>query len=64
VRDRKYIIVIIIMLLSHEILIYMDNWRLGGMSWMDLDSVGQQSGVLVAFIPPVSIKDCSLHWIL
>jgi hypothetical protein len=30
---------------------------------MDLDMVGQQSGALVAFVPPVSIKDCSLHWI-
>jgi hypothetical protein len=28
---------------------------------MDLDLVGQQSGALVAFVPPVSIKDCSLH---
>jgi hypothetical protein len=28
---------------------------------MDLDLVGQQSGALVAFVPPVSIKDRSLH---
>jgi hypothetical protein len=28
---------------------------------MDLDLVGQQSGALVAFIPPVSVKDRSLH---
>jgi hypothetical protein len=28
---------------------------------MDLDLIGQQSGALVAFVPPVSIKDCSLH---
>jgi hypothetical protein len=28
---------------------------------MDLDLVGQQSGALVAFVPPVSIKDCLLH---
>jgi hypothetical protein len=40
---------------------YMDNWRPGGMGWMDLDLVGQQSGALVAFVPPVSIKDRSLH---
>jgi hypothetical protein len=40
---------------------YMDNWGLGGTGWMDLDLVGQQGGALVAFIPPVSINDCSLH---
>jgi hypothetical protein len=40
---------------------YMDNWRPGGMGWMDLDLVGQQSGALVAFVPPVSIKYRSLH---
>jgi hypothetical protein len=28
---------------------------------MDLDLVGQQSGALVAFVSPVSIKDRSLH---
>jgi hypothetical protein len=39
----------------------MDNWRPGGTGWMDLDLVGQQSGALVAFVPPVSIKDRSLH---
>jgi hypothetical protein len=39
----------------------MDNWRPGGTDWMDLDLVGQQSGALVAFVPPVSIKDCSLR---
>jgi hypothetical protein len=32
-------------------------------AWMDLDLVGQQSGALVVFVPPVSIKDRSLHWI-
>jgi hypothetical protein len=31
------------------------------MGWMDLDLVGQQSGALVAFVPPVSIKNRSLH---
>jgi hypothetical protein len=31
--------------------------------WMDLDLVGQQSGALFACVLPVSIKDCSLHWI-
>jgi hypothetical protein len=31
------------------------------MGWVDLDLVGQQSGALVAFVPPVSIKDRSLH---
>jgi hypothetical protein len=40
---------------------YMDNWRPGGTGWMDLDLVGQQSGTLVAFVPPVSIKNRSLH---
>jgi hypothetical protein len=40
---------------------YMDNWRPGGTGWMDLDLVGKQSGTLVAFISPVSIKDRSLH---
>jgi hypothetical protein len=40
---------------------YMDNWRPGGTGWMDLDLVGQQSRALVAFVPPVSIKDRSLH---
>jgi hypothetical protein len=39
------------------------NWRPGGMGWMDLDLVGQQSRALIAFILPVSIKDHSLHWI-
>jgi hypothetical protein len=39
----------------------MDNWRLGGTSWMDLDLVGQQSGALVAIVPPMSTKDRSLH---
>jgi hypothetical protein len=29
--------------------------------WMDLDLVGQQSRALVVFVPPVSIKDRSLH---
>jgi hypothetical protein len=28
---------------------------------MDLDLVGQQGGALVAFVPPVSIKERSLH---
>jgi hypothetical protein len=28
---------------------------------MGLDLVGQQSGALVAFVPPMSIKDHSLH---
>jgi hypothetical protein len=40
---------------------YMDNWRPGGTGGMDLDLVGQQSRALVAFVPPVSIKDRSLH---
>jgi hypothetical protein len=40
---------------------YMDNWRPGGAGWIDLDLVGQQSGALAAFVPPVSIKDRSLH---
>jgi hypothetical protein len=31
--------------------------------WMDLALFGQQSGVLIAFVPPVSIQDRSLHWI-
>jgi hypothetical protein len=31
------------------------------MGWMDLNLVGQQSRALVAFVPPVSIKDRSLH---
>jgi hypothetical protein len=31
---------------------------------MDLDLVGQQSGPLVAFVPPVSIEDRPLYWIL
>jgi hypothetical protein len=39
---------------------YMDNWRPDGTGWMDLDLVGQQSKALVAFVPPVSIKDRSL----
>jgi hypothetical protein len=40
---------------------YMDNWRPNGTGWKDLDLVGQQSGALVAFVPPVLIKDRSLH---
>jgi hypothetical protein len=39
----------------------MDNWRPGETGWMNLDLVGQQGGALVAFVPPVSIKDRSLH---
>jgi hypothetical protein len=31
---------------------------------MDLDLVGQQSGALVVFVPPVSIDDRPLHWTL
>jgi hypothetical protein len=31
---------------------------------MDLNLVGQQSGVVVAIVPPVSIKNRSLHWTL
>jgi hypothetical protein len=31
---------------------------------MDLVLVGQQSRALVAFVPPMSIEDCSLHWTL
>jgi hypothetical protein len=31
---------------------------------MDLDLVGQQSGALVAFVPPVSIEDRPLLWTL
>jgi hypothetical protein len=38
-----------------------NNWRPGGTGWMDLDLVGQQSGALVTFVPPVLIKDRSLH---
>jgi hypothetical protein len=41
----------------------MDNWRPGGTGWMKLDLAGQQSGALVAFVLPVSIKDSSLQWI-
>jgi hypothetical protein len=40
---------------------YMDNWRPSGIGWMNLDLAGQQSGALVAFVPPVSIKDRSLY---
>jgi hypothetical protein len=39
----------------------MDNWRPDETGWMDLDLVGQQSGALVLFVSPVSIKDRSLH---
>ena len=59
---EKDIIVIIIMLPSHEI--YMDNnWRprdhtLG----LDLDLVRQPSKALVVFVPPVSIEDHPLLW--
>ena len=31
---------------------------------MYLNLVGQQSGALVALVPPVSIKDRPLHWTL
>jgi hypothetical protein len=37
------------------------NWRPGETGWMDLNLVGQQSRALVAFVPPVSIKDRSLY---
>jgi hypothetical protein len=30
---------------------------------LDMDLVGQSERDLVAFVPPVSIKDRSLHWI-
>jgi hypothetical protein len=39
----------------------MDNWRPGETGWMDFDLVGQPSEALVTFVPPVSIKDRSLH---
>jgi hypothetical protein len=39
----------------------MDNWRPDGTGLMDLDLVGQQSGALIVFVPPVLIKDRSLH---
>jgi hypothetical protein len=29
-----------------------------------LDLVGQESGALVAFVPPMSIEDRPLHWTL
>jgi hypothetical protein len=31
---------------------------------MNFDLVGQQSGALVVFVPPVSIEDRPLHWTL
>ena len=60
-RDRKDIIVVII-LLSHEI--YMnDNWRTA--EWyLDLDLVRHLSEARFAFVPPVSIEDRSLLWMV
>jgi hypothetical protein len=61
-RDRKYIIVTIIMLLSHGINMY-NNWRPGGTglgwTWMWL---GNRAGLWLHFVPPVSIKDSSLYY--
>jgi hypothetical protein len=51
----------IIILLLLSCYYHMDNWRPGGTGWMDLDLVGQQSGALVAFVLPMSVKDRSLH---
>ena len=60
-RDKKDIIVVII-LLSHGI--YMnDNWRPGGMT-LDLDLVWYSSEARIVLVPPVSVKDQPLHWIL
>ena len=56
-RDRKDIIVVII-LLSHGI--YMnDNWRPDGMILWIWTWFGR-----IALVPPVSVKDWPLHWIL
>ena len=33
-------------------------------AWKDLDLVGQQNGALVAFVPPVSIEDRPLLWMV
>jgi hypothetical protein len=40
----------------------METWR--DWVWMDLVLVGQQSEVLVVFVPPVSIENCSLLWMV
>ena len=61
-RDRKDIIVVII-LLSHGI--YMeDNWRRGGNGTLDLDLVRHLSEARIARVLLVSVKDRPLHWIL
>ena len=61
-RDRKDIIVVII-LLSHRI--YMnDNWRPGGNGTLDLDLVRHTSEARIALVPPVSIEDRLLLWMV
>ena len=40
-----------------------DNWRPGGMT-LDLDLVWHSSEARIALVPPVSVKDRPLHWIL
>jgi hypothetical protein len=56
-RDRKYIIVIVIILLTHGI--YMNyNWRPDGTrSWIwTWIWLGERERALVVFVPPVSIE--------
>ena len=61
-RDRKDIIVVII-LLSHGIYI----WRIIGdrADWyLDLDLVRHSSKAQIVLVPPVSIEDRSLLWMV
>ena len=40
-----------------------DNWRPGGMT-LDLDLVWHSSEARITLVPPVSVKDQPLHWVL
>ena len=58
-RDRKNIIVVII-LLSHRK--YMnDKWETGRNGTLDLDLVWHSNEARVALVPPMSVKDRPLH---
>ena len=41
-----------------------DNWRPDGMTFLDLDLVRHSSENRIAFVPPVSIEDCPLLWMV
>ena len=41
-----------------------DKWEIGRNGTLDLDLVWHSSEARIALVPPVSVKDRPLHWIL